>query len=82
MQSSATQELAAASPCSVPQGLLQLFRENGLPIPLQKCGPCQVRQRGRFTCAAVLHGMLHLSLICAAIATYQTLFPCGVTFTT
>lgn len=25
-----------------PQGLLQLFRENGLPIPLQKCGPCQV----------------------------------------
>ncbi|KAI7842900.1 hypothetical protein COHA_003412 [Chlorella ohadii] len=27
----------------VMQGLLQLFRENGLPIPLQKCGPCQYK---------------------------------------
>ena len=25
------------------QGLLQLFAENGVAIPLHKCGPCQYR---------------------------------------
>lgn len=26
-----------------PQGLLQLFRESGVTIPMHKCGPCQYR---------------------------------------
>jgi hypothetical protein len=51
---------AAAVSChfSALQGLLQLFAENGVVIPLHKCGPCQYRLGSAKLAVRLVNGRL------------------------